>query len=105
MESWKVELELNNLDKIVAGDDFTDDEQSRKLLTNIRNEFPELFIEGELNFDKLKEILSDSITEESKLFGLNWYGKSSAWMFARKKSLGTLSPKIEDSVDWDITRI
>lgn len=66
--------------------------------------FPEVFTEGRLDFDVLKQLLGGPVDEREERYGLNWHGKRRARQLALTPSTGTLRPCPEDSVDWDTTR-
>jgi len=66
--------------------------------------FPEVFIEEEIDFEVLKQLLGSKVDEGEEKYGLNWHGKRRARQLALTLSTGTLRPCPEDSVDWDTTR-
>ena len=68
--------------------------------------FPDVFSEGGVNFDVLRQILGDAgvVDEGEEKYGLNWHGKKKARQIALTPSLGTLLPCPEESVDWDNTQ-
>jgi adenine-specific DNA-methyltransferase len=66
--------------------------------------FPEVFTEGKLDFEVLKQLLGGTVEEREEKYGLNWHGKRRARQLALTPSTGTLRPCPEDSVDWDTTR-
>jgi adenine-specific DNA-methyltransferase len=66
--------------------------------------FPDAFVEGQIDFDVLRQLLGDAVDEGEEKYGLNWSGKHQARRLALMPSLGTLRPAPEDSVDWDNTR-
>ena len=71
--------------------------------------FPEIFIEGKIDFDLLMQICSlgggwVQNTEGSKeRYSLTWNGKSRARQIAQEVSTGTLRPAKEESKNWDNT--
>ena len=66
--------------------------------------FPEVFSDGELNWDRLRMFLGDKIEQADEKFGLRWHGKSEAMNFAHRPTTGTLRPDPERSIDWETTR-
>jgi len=66
--------------------------------------FPEVFSEGKIDFDTLKQLLGDTVEEREEKYGLNWHGKRRARQLALTPSTGTLRPCPEESVDWDTTQ-
>lgn len=75
------------------------DEQKAKL----RGLFPEAFNEDKIDWDKLKATLGEDI-ELGEKYGLNWKGKSSVFAKIQEKTVSTLHPQPEESVDWDTTQ-
>ena len=66
--------------------------------------FPEVFTEGRLDFDVLKQLLGGVLDEREEKYGLNWHGKRQARQLALTPSTGTLRPCPKESVDWDTTQ-
>ena len=66
--------------------------------------FPEAFTEGKIDFDTLRLLLGDTVDDGEEKYGLNWHGKRQARRLALTPSTGTLRPRPEESVDWDITQ-
>lgn len=68
--------------------------------------FPEVFGEGGVDFDVLRQLLGDAgvIDEGEEKYGLNWHGKKKARQIALTPSTGTLLPCPEESIDWDATK-
>lgn len=79
--------------------------------------FPEAFTEDgsdygttkdtkstKINFEVLKELLGEYVTDKDERYSFTWNGKSKARMIAQTSSTGTLRPCKEESVDWDTTK-
>lgn len=66
--------------------------------------FPEVFSEGKINFETLKQLLAGSIEERDEKYGLNWHGKRKARQLALTPSTGTLRPVPKESTDWASTQ-
>ncbi|MCY4307789.1 MAG: site-specific DNA-methyltransferase [Rhodobacteraceae bacterium] len=66
--------------------------------------FPEVFSEGKINFEQLKELLGEYLVEDEDHYNFKWYGKRKAGRLAQTPSLGTLRPCKEESVYWDTTQ-
>ena len=64
--------------------------------------YPELFSDGNLNVEALKEACGLE-TEEDGYYGLYWPGKNEAKRLARKEATGTLEPVEGDGVNEDTT--
>ncbi|MCB9448673.1 MAG: site-specific DNA-methyltransferase [Flavobacteriales bacterium] len=65
--------------------------------------FPEVFAEGKIDFEKLKQTLGEDIDTASERFGLSWAGKSECFRIIQEPSIATLKPAKEESVNWDTT--
>ncbi len=74
------------------------DEQYKKL----KELFPEVFSEGKIDWDKLRATLGEHI-DFSERYGLSWKGKSGVFAKIQEKTVSTLHPQREESVDWDAT--
>ncbi|PZM86292.1 MAG: site-specific DNA-methyltransferase [Candidatus Melainabacteria bacterium] len=72
--------------------------------TLLRGLFPEVFSEGTIDFDLLKELLGENVDEREEKFGLNWPGKRKARLAALTSSTGTLRPCPNESSNWDTTQ-
>jgi adenine-specific DNA-methyltransferase len=93
------------MNKIVAGAPET---QSADVIAGnidaLKALFPEICVEGKVDFDVLRQILGGTVEEREEKYGLNWHGKRSARQLALTPSTGTLRPCPEESVDWDTTQ-
>ena len=74
----------------------------------LKNLYPELFSDGEINTDVLKEILGKFELPEGQdktpgYYGLYWPGKRAAKQLARKEAEGTLEPVAGEGVNEDTT--
>ncbi len=66
--------------------------------------FPECIIENEIDFDKLKQVLSPDILDKTKeKYQLTWPGKKEAIVLINSKTKNTLLPSIKKSVNFDNT--
>lgn len=83
--------ELNNLDKIHAGDDKTRAGRSNsKIIEALREVSPEVFTDGKVDFELLKFALGEEINESEERYGLSWNGKRKSMLITRFPSTGTL---------------
>ena len=73
-------------------------------LDHLKSLFPEVFSEGKIDFEVLKQLLGGEVDEREEKYGLNWHGKRQARQLALTPSTGTLRPCPEESVDWDKTQ-
>lgn len=65
--------------------------------------FPECFTEGKLNIDKLLSLCGEYITDDYEKYEFKWKGKSECLRLAQKRSMATLRPCREESVNFDTT--
>lgn len=70
----------------------------------IRNIFPDIFEEGKIDFDKLKQDLGEYVDDDNERYNFTWNGKGKALRIAQTPSTGTLRPCREESKDWDTTQ-
>ena len=73
----------------------------------LRAVFPQCFVEGKLDIDKLLAHCGEFETvdeNDREKYEFRWKGKQEALQLAGKRSAGTLRPCIEESVDWENTR-
>lgn len=73
-------------------------------IEQLKRLFPEVVVDGKIDFDVLRQILGDAVDDKEEKFGLNWHGKRQARQLALTPSTGTLLPCPEESVDWDTTK-
>ncbi len=73
-------------------------------IDKLKTLFPEVFTEGEIDFDALKETLGEYIDGRDERYSFTWNGKSKARWLAQTPSTGTLRPCPEESVNWDTTQ-
>lgn len=93
------------MERMTAGDpDTTSLDQRAGILDRLWELAPDLFTEGKLDFDALKNVLGDAIDDGDEKYGLTWRGKRAARRLALTPSTGTLRPAPEESVDWDTTQ-
>lgn len=57
-----------------------------------------------VNFELLKQMLSDDIADKDEAYEFTWVGKNAAIVEANKSIRKTLRPCKEESVDWDTTQ-
>jgi adenine-specific DNA-methyltransferase len=65
--------------------------------------FPEVFTEGKVDFEKLKQLLGDHVEDSNERYNFTWNGKGRALRLSQTPSLGTLRPCKEESKNWDTT--
>lgn len=83
------------------------DGKSMNLVNNNLNKlqelFPDAFIQGKIDFDKLKMLLGDNIADDNNIYEFKWNGKNKAIKSAITPSTGTLRPDKQSSKNWDTT--
>ncbi len=73
-------------------------------LERMRELFPEVFAEGKVDFEALRETLGEYVEDKQERYSFTWHGKGRARRIAQTPSTGTLLPCPEESVDWDTTQ-
>ncbi|MDR2266901.1 MAG: site-specific DNA-methyltransferase, partial [Christensenellaceae bacterium] len=73
-------------------------------IEQIKALFPEIVIEGKIDFEQLREILGAHVEESVENYTWNWKGKQNAIRLARLPSAGTLLPCVAESKNWDKTK-
>ncbi len=76
----------------------------RANLDTLRGVFPECFVEGKLDIDKLLGLCGEYIDNDFEKYRFEWKGKAECLRLAQKRSAGTMRPCPEESVDWEHTR-
>lgn len=69
----------------------------------LKEVFPEVFMGGKVDFDKLQELLGNYIADDKEKYSFSWKGKADSLRLAQKRSTGTLRPCKEESKNWDTT--
>lgn len=72
-------------------------------LNKLQELFPDAFIQGKIDFDKLKMLLGDYIADDNNIYEFKWNGKNTAIKSAMTPSSGTLRPDKQSSKNWDTT--
>jgi adenine-specific DNA-methyltransferase len=70
-------------------------------MERLRELIPEAFVEGKVDFDRLKAALGELVDEGRERYGLSWAGKADAIRNIQTPSVGTLVPCPEESVNFD----
>lgn len=70
----------------------------------LQSVFPECFIEGRLDIDKLLSLCGEYITDDYEKYEFKWKGKSECLRLAQRRSTATLRPCIAESVNFDTTQ-
>ena len=73
-------------------------------IEQLKELFPEVFSEGKIKFDQLRELLGNYVVQDEDHYNFTWHGKRRAGRLAQTPSTGTLRPCKEESIDWDTTQ-
>jgi adenine-specific DNA-methyltransferase len=72
-------------------------------INGLRALFPEAFVEGKIDFDKLKISLGGAAETGPGRFHFSWAGKNDAIALLQMPSQATLIPRPDDSINFDTT--
>jgi adenine-specific DNA-methyltransferase len=72
-------------------------------INQLRQLFPEVFTEKQIDWEKLKATLGEDINFEDERYVLNWAGKSNAFRVLQAPTTATLVPAREESINFDQT--
>lgn len=89
-------------------DDGKLDLRSHDLTEDKKQEFLRLFPEirtegGQIDFDKLKLALGETVDAGKERYGMTWPGKAECFKTIQSPSMGTLLPVPKESIDFDTT--
>ncbi|MDP2837775.1 MAG: site-specific DNA-methyltransferase [Candidatus Moranbacteria bacterium] len=88
------------IEKVAKASDDTQHEQ----LEQLRKVFPQFVKDGEIDFDAFKAFFeSDGALAGMEKYGLSWAGKSNAFQAIRTRATGTLTPRLEESKNFEAT--
>ena len=73
-------------------------------IEQLRQIFPDVFEEGKIDFDKLKQALGEYVDDEKERYNFTWNGKGKALRLAQTPTTGTLRPCVAESKNWDDTQ-
>lgn len=73
-------------------------------MDKLRSVFPQCFVEGKLDIDKLLSLCGEYIDNDFEKYKFEWKGKAECLRIAQQRSMGTLRPCPEESVDFDTTQ-
>jgi len=79
------------------------EERRLELKAALAQSFPDVFVEGSIDFDQLKRVLGEWIDPAKERFGLNWPGKAECMKIIQQPSIATLKPVRGESVNFDDT--
>lgn len=73
-------------------------------IDTLKTLFPDIFSEGKIDFDVLREILGEAVETAEERYNFSWHGKAAARRIAQTPSTGTLRPCKAESKNWDTTQ-
>src|SRR3990172_6329348 len=73
------------------------------MLQRLKEFFPELFSENQLDWENIKAAFGDDINFANERYVLNWAGKSDAFKILQQPTTATLKPAPDESVNFDTT--
>lgn len=75
----------------------------KELLELLQKRFSEIFTEGKIDGDKLKQTLGEDLDTNNERYGLSWAGKADCFRHIQETTTATLIPRRNESVDFDKT--
>jgi adenine-specific DNA-methyltransferase len=75
----------------------------KELAQLLKSQFPQIFAEGKVNPDKLKQALGEELDTNNERYGLSWAGKAECFRHIQEMTTATLKPLRSESVDFDKT--
>lgn len=70
----------------------------------LKQQFPEVFSEGRLDVEKLKQSFDEGMVAGDERYRLEWAGKHTVFEEIAKRTTTTLTPDLERSVDFDTSK-
>ena len=72
-------------------------------ISKLRQIFPNVFSEGKIDFDKLKETLGDFTNSSSEKYSFSWAGRTDSIKNIQTPTHGTLIPQKDESINFEDT--
>ncbi|MFT4040860.1 MAG: site-specific DNA-methyltransferase, partial [Thermomicrobiales bacterium] len=91
-------------DPLIEHLDLASEDIVAERVARLREDFPEVFEDGVINFDALQRSLGKWVDPGKERFGLTWPGKAACMRTIQQPSTGTLRPDRAESVDFDTTQ-
>jgi adenine-specific DNA-methyltransferase len=73
-------------------------------IEQLKSIFPEAFIEGKIDFEKLKVALGDIVDTQQEKYSFTWAGRKNAIQLLQTPSFATLIPVENESVNFETTQ-
>lgn len=74
-----------------------------ELLELLKSKLPEIFTEGKIDCQRLKQTLGEEVNLDNERYGMTWAGKSNCFRVIQESTTATLKPARDESVDFDET--
>ena len=74
-----------------------------ELLELLKQKFPEVFAEGQVDCKKLKQTLGEEVDLDNERYGMAWNGKSNCFKVIQESTTATLKPSKDESVNFNET--
>lgn len=71
------------------------------LVAQLADSWPEVVADGVVDFEKLRELIGEDVSDDRERYGLFWPGKRRALGIAQEQTTATLISDFENSVEWD----
>ena len=69
----------------------------------LQEKFPSCFVEGKLDFDKLKELTSEFTDDRNEKYSFSWAGRADSIKNIQTPTHGTLIPQKDESINFEDT--
>ncbi len=92
---------MDDMKKITPGGD---SDPVGENVARLGRAFPEVVVDGQVDFTRLGELVGNASVADGERFGLAWSGKRAAGQIALKPSTATLRPTAAESEGWGTTQ-
>lgn len=90
---------MKNLESVHESSESIKDE----LIFQLEKLMPEIFEEGKIDFEKMKNVLADNIDNSTERYSFTWNGKKKSMKLAQQPTTATLKPNKAKSKNWEAT--
>jgi adenine-specific DNA-methyltransferase len=77
---------------------------TKEKIEQLKQLFPEILTEGEIDWEKLRLTLGDDVNIKDERYVLNWAGKGDAFRALQTQTTATLAPAPDESINFDSTQ-
>lgn len=78
--------------------------KQEEILNFLESDLPEIFAEGKIDCQKLKQTLGEEVDDGNERYGLSWAGKSNCFRVIQEQTTATLKPTKDESINFDQTQ-